>query len=117
MAAALYAARFLLELALVAAFAAWGWQAVGEGVLGAAAGVAGAGAVVVLWGLLVAPRAKRRLADPGRLGVEVALFALGGAALWSVWSAPAALVLFASSSTIAVATRIVADPFAGASAQ
>ena len=34
-----------------------------------------------MWGAWLAPRAPRRLADPARLVLEVALFAAGGLAL------------------------------------
>jgi hypothetical protein len=74
------ALRFALELAALAAFAAWG--------LHAAAGptrfVLAAAAVLVaaaVWGRWMAPASRHRLADPPRLLVEAAFFAAAGAAL------------------------------------
>jgi len=37
--------------------------------------------VAVVWGLALAPRAKRRLADPWRLGAEIVIFVVAAAAL------------------------------------
>jgi Protein of unknown function (DUF2568) len=111
-AAVLYTVRFLLELALVAAFAAWGWDVAGGGIGGAVlAGVVAAG-VAGVWGALVAPRARRRLADRKRLALELALFALGAGALWAAWALLPAVVLFFGSTVVAFTTRRVADPFA-----
>jgi len=76
--------RFLLELAALAAVAYWG-VAVGEGIV--QQGALAVGAVVLLagiWGLFVAPKAVRRLGDPGRLLVELAVFGVGLGALLSV---------------------------------
>lgn len=56
------AARFLLELAVVLPLAAG-----------------------VLWGSFVAPKARRRLADPSRLGVEAAVFVVANEVLLFVW--------------------------------
>jgi Protein of unknown function (DUF2568) len=47
----------------------------------------------VLWGVLLAPRARRRLADPWRLVAEIAFF--GSAALALGRSASALLAVFA----------------------
>jgi hypothetical protein len=74
-------ARFLLELCAVAAAAEWGWHTGGGGFAGALLGLLGGGAVVVVWGAVIAPRAKRRLPDPQRLAVELMLFVLVGAGL------------------------------------
>jgi hypothetical protein len=38
---------------------------------------------MLVWGLLVAPKARHRLVDPWRLLVELALFALATLALWN----------------------------------
>lgn len=73
------ALRFLLELGLLAALAAWGFGH--GGVLGVVAGIALPVAAAAVWGLLIAPRAPNRLADPWRLLVEVVLFGLAVVAL------------------------------------
>lgn len=85
--------RFLLEIAMLVAFGVWGfatgdatWQKLLLGI--------GAPAIaLVAWGALVAPRARRRLRDPSRLVVEVILFGLAGAALWSAGAPGWALAL------------------------
>ena len=69
------AVRFVSELALVVGAA---WAGLQASVLAA---VVAPLLVVVVWGAWVAPKAGRRLADPGRLMVEVVLFGLVGAAL------------------------------------
>ena len=74
------ALRFALELAALAAFASFGLHAIrGPARLALAAAMVLAAAAV--WGRWVAPKARRRLADPARLLVEVAFFAAAGAAL------------------------------------
>jgi hypothetical protein len=81
MRAANLAVRFLLELCALAALAYWGIET------GSSVGVdlvLALGAVVAfaaIWGAWVAPRASRRLADPARLVLELALFAAAIAAL------------------------------------
>lgn len=70
--------RFLTELALVAGIA-WLGVILGKGgVPSMVMAVVGIAAIGVLWGLLLAPRATRRLRDPVRLIVEIVLF--GGTA-------------------------------------
>ena len=73
--------RFLLELALLAAVS-YSAGTVGSAVwLQIVLAIAAPCAVAAVWGAWVAPRAARRLADPARLAVEVALFVAGGSAL------------------------------------
>jgi uncharacterized protein DUF2568 len=67
--------RFVLELCMLVALGIWG---ISENiVLGIAAPVAAA----VVWGLWIAPKATRRLRDPGRLVAELVLFGAAGVAL------------------------------------
>jgi Protein of unknown function (DUF2568) len=73
------ALRFGLELCLLAALAAWGFGL--GGVTGVAVGLAAPVAAAALWGLVIAPKAPNRLADPWRLLVELVLFGLAVAAL------------------------------------
>ena len=71
--------RFSFELAALAAFALWGASALS----GVVAYAVACGAVVLgvaYWGLLIAPKAKRRLEDPARLAAEVAFFSAAGLA-------------------------------------
>jgi hypothetical protein len=74
------ALRFALELAALAAFATWGLHA-GGGPARFALAAAAVLAAAAIWGRWVAPAARRRLADPARLLVEVEFFAAAGAAL------------------------------------
>jgi Protein of unknown function (DUF2568) len=72
--------RFLLELAMLASLAYWGFaehHGVGEWLLGLGVPLL----VAVVWGTLVAPKASRPTVDPVRLLLEVVLFGLGIAAL------------------------------------
>ena len=88
---AVEALRFLLELAALAALAAWGWQAVEDPALSAVLAVAAPGLAAMVWGLWVAPASPRRLDDPTRLVVELAVFdaavvalLLAGRVAWAV---------------------------------
>lgn len=67
--------RFALELCMLAALAVWGFSE--SAVIGIAAPLAAA----TVWGLWIAPKAKRRLRDPVRLAVELLLFGAAAAAL------------------------------------
>jgi hypothetical protein len=95
----LQAARFLLELCLIAALVAVGatvgpWLAIVLPVT-----------LAIVWGVLVAPQSSRRLTDPVRLAVELTLFATVGAALAVSGHTAAGLALAISSSVVAVALR------------
>jgi Protein of unknown function (DUF2568) len=61
--------RFACELASLAAVGWWGWTVT------PALGVALPVLVAVVWGAWIAPKARRRLADPLRLALELAIFA------------------------------------------
>jgi hypothetical protein len=97
--------RFLLELALLAGAAVAGWRAAGGGVLGALLALLAMAVVAVVWGLAIAPRARRRWADPYRLILEFAVFALVGGAVAATGSPAAGLVLTCASAVVAVAVR------------
>ncbi len=73
--------RFMLELAMVAAFAAWGFRVADSLWLRVVLGIGAPALAVFAWGALIAPRAPRRLDDPARLVAEVVLFGLAAAAL------------------------------------
>ena len=75
------ALRFLLELAAVGAGVYWG-LVTGPGLFGALAlALLGGGLIVAVWGAFLAPRAARRLPEPWRFGLELAVFGAAGAAL------------------------------------
>jgi hypothetical protein len=91
--------RFLLELCLVAGLAVAGaavapWAAVLLPLLLAA-----------IWGLFLAPKATRLLADPARFALEVFLFVATGAALTAAGHAIAGAALVIASTGVAVAIR------------
>jgi hypothetical protein len=91
-AAALLAVRFGTELALLGVLALVGARLVDGTAASWTAALLLPLAAAVVWGLLVAPRARRRLPDPARLVVEVVLFltAAGGlAAIGATFSAGA----------------------------
>jgi hypothetical protein len=61
--------RFACELAALVAVGWWGWTV--TPVLGVALPLL----VAVVWGAWIAPKARRRLADPVRLVLELVIFA------------------------------------------
>jgi Protein of unknown function (DUF2568) len=102
-------ARFLLELALLGGAAVAGWRAGGGGISGALLLILAMAVVAVVWGLAVAPRARRRWPDPSRLILEFAIFALVGGALAATGSPVAGLVLAGASAAVAVAIRLLGE--------
>lgn len=86
--------RFVLELAVLAALAYWGFSEFG----GVVQWVLGLGApllVAAVWGAFVAPKASRPTVDPVRLALEVTVFGSGVAALLAAGSTALALVFAA----------------------
>jgi hypothetical protein len=65
-------------------------------------------AAVAIWGVGIAPRARRRWPDPWRFGVEVVLFLAAAAGLaaegWLAW----AIVFAVATVGVAAAVRVVA---------
>ena len=57
--------RFLCELAALAALAVWGAQASDDPALQVLLGLSAPLLVAAVWGMWVAPRASRRVPDPG----------------------------------------------------
>lgn len=74
--------RFLLELCLLAALGYSGFQ-MESWPLRWLAGLGAPLLAAVIWGTFVAPKAGHLLPEPARFGVEMALFALGGLALFA----------------------------------
>lgn len=72
--------RFLLELCMLAALGYGGFAAT-SGVLGWVLLVALPLAAAVVWGMFIAPKARRPTVDPLRIVLEAALFGAAGAAL------------------------------------
>jgi hypothetical protein len=74
--------RFLLEMALLASLAHWGFSEQ----TGAVQWLLGLGApllVAVVWGRFIAPKASHPTTDPVRLLLEVVVFGAGVAALFA----------------------------------
>ena len=100
--------RFLSELALVAVLV---WAGVGASLPLAGRIVIAVVAPVlamVIWGLWMAPRARRRLRDPLRLTAELVLFAVAAAALAVTGPVLAAVVFAVIAMGVAIALRAVA---------
>jgi Protein of unknown function (DUF2568) len=84
--------RFLCELAMLGALAYWGFR-VGDGVGAWALALGAPLLAAVVWGALVAPKAKWPLPIPGRVVVELVLFGTAAAALVIAGQPVAAVVL------------------------
>ena len=88
----LLAVRFFAELGMLAALAWGGWHLADSTPLSALLAVALPLAAAAIWGRWVAPKARHRLRDPARLGVEVMLFAAAVLVLVSgEWNLPAGI--------------------------
>jgi hypothetical protein len=86
------AARFLCELAMLAALAFWGYV-VGDGVWAWLLGILAPVAAAVIWGTFVAPRAKVPAPAPVRVAIELALYAAAAAGLAAAGQPLAGVVL------------------------
>jgi Protein of unknown function (DUF2568) len=104
----LLAAAFLVEIAMLVVLAVAG-ASLGMGMLAKIAlAVLLPALVIAVWSLLLAPRARRRLADPARLLVKLAIF-LGSAATL----AAAGYVLTATAfAVVAVTVTLLAQVYA-----
>ncbi|HEX8645937.1 MAG TPA: DUF2568 domain-containing protein [Thermoleophilaceae bacterium] len=104
--------RFLTELLLLAVLAAWGaW--VGDSLAAdVALGIAAPLAAAAVWGIWIAPRSRRRLADPARLALEAVLFALGALALAHFGSWSGAISFAIGTIMLAWAVRLVGEELA-----
>ena len=74
--------RFVLELAGIAALAVWGWSAGDQGPLRFGLAVVAPLALVVVWALLIAPKAHSPLSPTARKLVGSALLAVAAGAIW-----------------------------------
>ncbi len=86
---------FLLELCAMAAFAYWGYQASTGTFVRIALALAAALLAAVVWGLLAAPRAPRRLKGWQLLVFKLLFFALSAAALAATGQPILAVILAA----------------------
>ena len=89
------ALAFALELAIAVALGYWAYHLPSPLPLKIALALLVPLLVAILWGLFLAPMAKRRLAMPWLFIVKTAIFAGSAAALYSTGQAALALVLAA----------------------
>lgn len=73
--------RFILEMMVLVALFLWGLWMSDDFLIGVVIGIVAIVVVMAVWGLFVAPKASRRLPDPARLAVELAIFFVGVLAL------------------------------------
>ncbi len=75
---------FALEIAMLAAFAIFGYSVATPALLGAAVAIVIDGAVILAWGAFLAPKAAGRLPFGPRVAVEFALESASAVALFVV---------------------------------
>jgi Protein of unknown function (DUF2568) len=85
-------ARFLCELAMLAALAFWGYV-VGDGVRAWLLGLAAPAVAAAVWGTFVAPRARVPVPAPVRVAIELVLYAAAAAGLAAAGQPVAGVVL------------------------
>lgn len=107
---ALLGARFLLELGLLAAAGWLGWNLGGGGIPGALLGVAVTVASASVWGVLLSPKARFRVALPMRLLLEVALFGAAGLGLWWTGLHTWAVVLVGGEAVVLLSLLALGEP-------
>lgn len=96
------ALRFLCELGMLAALMYWGFH-VGDGAWGFVLGIGAPALAALVWGLFVAPKAKRPVQSIVRLSIEIDLFTVSAIALGFAGQLELALVL----GVLGVGTSIV----------
>jgi Protein of unknown function (DUF2568) len=100
--------RFLTELVLLAGLAVAGAHLGGGVVPAIVDAVLLPVAAAALWGLFVAPRARRRLPEPARFLLEFALFGVTGVVLVLLGLPVTGIVVAVAGIGIAALTRVVA---------
>jgi predicted lysophospholipase L1 biosynthesis ABC-type transport system permease subunit len=103
--------RFCCELATLAALVLGGVHLVG-GALGAGAGILAAVLVALMWARWIAPKAPRRLADPWRFALELAVFGAATATLGASGHRLGATLFAAVAVTTAALVRVWPEPVA-----
>jgi hypothetical protein len=99
---------FASELAMLVLLAVAGWDIGHGGLMGIALAVLYPALTILIWSAWIAPRAPRRLADPWRLVVQLALFAGTGVAVGVGGHVAAAIVFSVVASLAFIASRFVA---------
>jgi hypothetical protein len=93
---------------MLAGLAYWGFTT-GDGALAWVLGIGAPVLAAVIWGLFVAPKAKRPVSLPVRLSIEIDLFVVTALALWFADARSFALAL----GSLGIATSILNAFFAG----
>jgi hypothetical protein len=74
---------FAIELAMLAAYADWGWRLAASTWLRWSAALGAPALAIVLWALWAAPKSNTRLRTPGLYLFEWSMFACAAAALYA----------------------------------
>ena len=90
------ALSFILELIAVGAFAYWGFNASENTLLRIILGIGAPLAMIVIWGIYLAPRSPRRLKGPVLSVATLIIFGLAGAALAAAGQTTAAAIFLAA---------------------
>jgi hypothetical protein len=98
--------KFALELAAIAALAYWGLT-VGSGATTVVAAVGAPLAMIVIWGVFAAPKARRRLGLAARAPLELSVFGLAAVAL----GAAGQLALAIAFAAVVVANAVLLSVF------
>jgi hypothetical protein len=104
-----YGVRLLSEMTLLLGVALGG-AALAAGFVALVLAAGATSAAAAIWGTWIAPRASRRLDDPLRLGVEVAMFTWGGAGFTLSGRASFGVALVVVGTAAAVAMRWAGEP-------
>jgi hypothetical protein len=100
--------RFGTELALLAVLAVAGASASAPVAVRVILAVAGPVLAATAWGLMIGPKARRRLSDPLRLAVEIVLFLVAAVLLALAGHAVRAVIFAAAAIGTAVLVRLTA---------
>ena len=87
------AIRFLLELCILASFAAWAAHLPMPGLVRIALGAFACAGAAILWGMFLSPKRGVDLPGPIRLTIEAGFFLIAAAALWQIGLAGWAVAL------------------------
>ena len=94
--------RFILEMLVLVALFLFGWTRSESLPIQLFLALAMPAAVMVAWGLFVAPKASRRLDDPARLALELVIWFLGALA-FGLTVSPILAILFGLAVLISLA--------------
>jgi hypothetical protein len=104
---------FACELAMLVLLAISGWSLGGGGLLGIALAVLYPALAILVWTVLIAPTAARRLRDPTRFVVQVILFGLTAAATAASGRVVLGVVFGAIAVTVFAVTRLTGATVTG----